>query len=166
MRPLTPPSVSAPFYRYLKLQLHRPEKSWNRHWSHWAGIELGTSSTEGSALTNCATQRLQVHTPHNGKMENSLIIGNLKFQWSGKEIAHWVLRQLNTFQQILTSSSKHQEEISWSLLSRPLWDVYYWQRISSRKLQMKRKKRSLYQIFPLDERHNVWIAFLCAIKTT
>ena len=34
VRPLPPPSVSAPFYGYLKLQLHRSEKRWNKPWSH------------------------------------------------------------------------------------------------------------------------------------
>ena len=35
VRPLPPPSVSTPFYGFLKLKLHRSEKSRNRRWSQW-----------------------------------------------------------------------------------------------------------------------------------
>ena len=57
VRPLPPPSVSAPILRVFKATATQiREKSEQTLES--LRMELGTSSTEGSALTNCATRLL------------------------------------------------------------------------------------------------------------
>ena len=70
--PIPPPpsSVSAPFYGYLKLKLHRSKESRNRHWSHRrSNREPPASSSEGRALTNWA-KCMTVLTPC-----SSLVLG-------------------------------------------------------------------------------------------
>ena len=67
----------------LKRQLHRSEKSQNRCWSHSQRIKLGTSNTEGSALTNCATRhatRYLITLTFNSKQRSKNTV--LKFQFN------------------------------------------------------------------------------------
>ena len=58
VHPLPPPSVSAPFVGYLKLRTATQIREKSEQMLESMRIELVTSSTEGSAVTNCATRLL------------------------------------------------------------------------------------------------------------